>query len=635
MTKVFDLDFHGTRFIVLKRSLFNSVEHQRNMFDAARCNVQSSVSAGIFKIFVNALATGTKVPVTKENSGSISLLAKEFWLEDLLAECSALQVDSAAELIAALPERITELEHQISSQAPTVVPDLKESVTNHDRQLENLLSAIDAKPAILRTEIDHMRQFAELLETELEGMKSKCEKQNETLVAQITSLERKMSDSLSPMTSHLSVCEQNLEQMKSRCEKQNETLVAQITSVERKMSDSLSPITSHLPVCERSLEQLKAKCASETLATRIGDIERTVSLLDGEFERKITESLSPVTGRLSICETSLERLKSTAPAPVQLLQTEVNPAKPQLSRVRPSAFLIAVEFPLKAANSLDGIISYLTRKHGGNFQDKRIVTVTSKSVVNDPKYALRNVVDLTSNWPFFSKNELGQWVCPDFHKLRVRPTHYTIKSRSLKSWVVESSLDGEAWTEIDRKTDNTDFRAGEWNGTASFRIAESAECRFIRLTQTGKRHNYLVSGMASAGHGEDILAIYSLEVFGTMGRIAGSFISASSSGSTAPIGTPTPENEIEFPLHRSWFDSTPVNPLEGIISYLTRKYGGNVHDRGIVTISSKSIDDDGPKTFSFLADLTSIEQFGSKNEPGQWICWDFHEMRVRPTHYTV
>jgi hypothetical protein len=38
----------------------------------------------------------------------------------------------------------------------------------------------------------------------------------------------------------------------------------------------------------------------------------------------------------------------------------------------------AVEFPLKEAESSEGIISYLTRKYGGNVHDKGIVTITSK-----------------------------------------------------------------------------------------------------------------------------------------------------------------------------------------------------------------------------------------------------------------
>jgi hypothetical protein len=87
--------------------------------------------------------------------------------------------------------------------------------------------------------------------------------------------------------------------------------------------------------------------------------------------------------------------------------------------------------------------------------------------------------------------------------MRVRPTHYTINSYQLKSWVVESRLDGEAWTEIDRKTDNENFEDG-WP-RASYAVSNSAECRFIRLTQTGKNR-----------WAEDVLRITAFEVFGTL-----------------------------------------------------------------------------------------------------------------------
>jgi hypothetical protein len=103
-----------------------------------------------------------------------------------------------------------------------------------------------------------------------------------------------------------------------------------------------------------------------------------------------------------------------------------------------------------------------------------------------------------------SKDAPGQWICWDFHEMRVRPTHYTIRSYWLKSWVIESSLDGEGWTEIDRKTNNQDFKAHAWE-TASFAVSKSAECRFIRLTQTGKRH-----------YPDDCLSISAFELFGTL-----------------------------------------------------------------------------------------------------------------------
>jgi hypothetical protein len=165
-----------------------------------------------------------------------------------------------------------------------------------------------------------------------------------------------------------------------------------------------------------------------------------------------------------------------------------------------------VEFPLKEFKSFEGIISYLTVKHGGNVQDKGIVTITAKSVYSDdPRYALVNIADLTSVSYFCSTPEPGQWICWNFRENRVRPTHYTIKSRwnRLKSWLVESSQDGENWTEIDRRTDNWDMNGEPW--TASFAVCNSVECHFIRLTQTGKNH-----------YDTYHLSIDSVEFFGTL-----------------------------------------------------------------------------------------------------------------------
>jgi hypothetical protein len=81
---------------------------------------------------------------------------------------------------------------------------------------------------------------------------------------------------------------------------------------------------------------------------------------------------------------------------------------------------------MKTDQSLEGIISYLTKKHGGNVHEKGIVTITSKWVRDDPKFALKNVADLTSRSDFISNHEPDQWVCWDFREMGVRPTHYTI-----------------------------------------------------------------------------------------------------------------------------------------------------------------------------------------------------------------
>jgi hypothetical protein len=77
-------------------------------------------------------------------------------------------------------------------------------------------------------------------------------------------------------------------------------------------------------------------------------------------------------------------------------------------------------------------------------------------------------------------------------------------------------------------------------------------------------------------------------------------------------------------------------PLEGIISYLTREYGGNVHDRGIVTVtSSEPYSSDSSYAAKNAADLTADSYFYSKNAPNQWLCYDFGDRRIILTHYSI
>lgn len=78
-----------------------------------------------------------------------------------------------------------------------------------------------------------------------------------------------------------------------------------------------------------------------------------------------------------------------------------------------------------------------------------------------------------------------------------------------------------------------------------------------------------------------------------------------------------------------------INPIfDGIISYLTRECGGNVHDKGIVNITSSSVNSECTEP-RHVADLLAESWFQPKHEPGGWICYDFKERRVIPTSFTV
>jgi hypothetical protein len=158
----------------------------------------------------------------------------------------------------------------------------------------------------------------------------------------------------------------------------------------------------------------------------------------------------------------------------------------------PPARVIApprLEFPLKRDAPLSGMIFHLTNKHNGNVHKKGIINFTSSSISGGKDYALENIVDFDKYTRFWSvnKHKPGEWACWDFKSMRVCPTAYTLHTMYLKTWIVESSMDGAKWTLIDKQEDNRDF-AGPLPKTASFSVRNSAECRFIRLTQTASNH---------------------------------------------------------------------------------------------------------------------------------------------------
>jgi hypothetical protein len=155
----------------------------------------------------------------------------------------------------------------------------------------------------------------------------------------------------------------------------------------------------------------------------------------------------------------------------------------------------------------DGIISYLTRKHGGNVHARGIVELTSKSLAERHTgrvSGIETVADLTVQRGFLSQDTPGQWFYWNFRNMRVLVTKYTMRSFQVKSWVLEGSEDGERWTELDRQTDNQDFKV-PYSNIVSFVVSNPGKVRLMRLTQTDKRHT-----------GDDKLNLGFIEFFGTL-----------------------------------------------------------------------------------------------------------------------
>jgi hypothetical protein len=354
MGEAFELSHQGADFKIPRPNLLSFFDHHPELIPKTSYVVKSRVSPEVFQIFANALATGTKVPITKENIPSISLLAREFSLEDLLSDASILS------------DRVSTLESQLASLPLDLILDVSDTISNHERQLERV-SRIAAMIPSLRTEFDDLR--------------------DSVLQLQITVAHTQSHPELSSFT----------------------------------RDDCIDAFQSFLHTDE----------------------------------------------------------------PIE-------------------AAIFKVDCAFREPRSVDGIISYLTQKHGGNVHDIEMVTITSKSIFSDDaSYAGRNLANFDNDAYFATKDEPGQWVCWNFHKMRIQLSHYTIVNSHMKSWILEGSMDGVNWEIIDEQRNNTKLMDDPY--TDSFPVSNPLECTFIRMTQTGPDHDE-----------SNYLAIEAFEFFGAL-----------------------------------------------------------------------------------------------------------------------
>ena len=190
-------------------------------------------------------------------------------------------------------------------------------------------------------------------------------------------------------------------------------------------------------------------------------------------------------------------------------------------------------------------------------------------------------------------------------------------SHCLVSWV-EVSNDGtqNSWTEIDCRENSDDLRGK--SQTVNFTIPHipRIEFRFIRLRLTGKNT-----------WGKTVLCLDSLEIFGSLlrhrpkdtTRVCQAEFVCDELKKRAP-----PRQTREFPYDES-------KKLDGVIAYLTRECGGNVHSKGVVNVTVSS----NTECVKNVADFGANSYFLSKDEQNSWVCYDFKERRVIPTSYSV
>jgi hypothetical protein len=328
----------------------------------------------------------------------------------------------------------------------------------------------------------------------------------------------------------------------------------------------------------------------EELRNGLGTLTCTVNHLSAE----VTELKVSMSEHFQAAEDqSLSALDS--------LKSELDNLKPALEALRRES-TISTNFPMKERRSLDGIIRYLALKYRAAIGFDHIVCLTS----NFPSHLSS---EFGVPWERGGRFDANQWLCWDFGEMRVWPTHYTLRAEHLKSWVVEASADGATWIEIDRQTENEDFV------TKSFEVPRHQKCRLIRIIRTD------ANPVDNPARPRTYLK--AVEFFGDLFESTSSHVKVM-------------RERLEMAALKLRIRMKDSNLGKGIISYLSKKYAGNVHDRGVMTITSKrttALFGNGSQA-KRVADPIGLVRFRSRDEPGQWICWDFREMRVCLAGYT-
>jgi hypothetical protein len=176
----------------------------------------------------------------------------------------------------------------------------------------------------------------------------------------------------------------------------------------------------------------------------------------------------------------------------------------------PDNRFLASHFPYYEYRPFSGIIAFLTRKHGGNVHDLQVVKVSASSWSGNSVHPLKNIVDLATSAHAWTVSEPNQWMCWDFTKYHIQPTHYSIRSEpyiaNLRTWVLEGSPDGSSWVTLDERRNDETLKHRPI--AATFEITNPVEVRFLRIFQKGPNH-------ADTHY----LALTALEFFGNLKEV--------------------------------------------------------------------------------------------------------------------
>jgi hypothetical protein len=83
------------------------------------------------------------------------------------------------------------------------------------------------------------------------------------------------------------------------------------------------------------------------------------------------------------------------------------------------------------------------------------------------------------------------------------------------------------------------------------------------------------------------------------------------------------------------YSTTKSDNLNGFISFLTRKHSCHVLDSNVISITASGVFNARDCPLRHVADFGNRTYFITQSIPNSWICYDFKDMRVSLTHYSV
>lgn len=190
----------------------------------------------------------------------------------------------------------------------------------------------------------------------------------------------------------------------------------------------------------------------------------------------ITVDLSAITTKLEVIDSKLDVIASNNTSSGSNTPSQSSPSTQRLT--------------YSSDGDQNGIFYYLgTNRNVSAWDNPGIsgaIELSASSLV-DSSRNVNSTVDRASNYNFYTKNEVNQWLVVDLKSVKLKINRYSLRgwpdsSFNLRNWKFQASTDSVDWLDLDTQTNNSGIAADKW---ISLPINTTFAYRYFRLLQTG------------------------------------------------------------------------------------------------------------------------------------------------------